>query len=263
MQNQSNNNVSVKFTYNNEIRRFTLTSERKTLTDLQETIRSLIKLDNDKILTFKYLDDESEWITIDKDIELECALSLCGSLLRINVFDAEDTHCETPWKKRGGGRCGRRGGKRGWKRNADDDAETESDLIEKECNDSGRCGRWKGRGRGRGRFERKFLEESESTSETKSVDPTLSLEQIKTQIAALVDAKKVLVAQMKEVGSKLSQKREEIKECKQNTDCQGERIAVLRAEMFELKTEKCNFRKAVGETQGEIRALRMLAKNKN
>lgn len=167
------------------------------------------------------------------------------------------------WGGRGGMRGGMRGCKRGWRRFAED-VEVESEVNEKEFNNSGRCG-WRG-GCERGRFNRKFFEECESASESKSVDSTLSREEIKMQIAALVESKKVLVAQMREVASKVFQKREEFRECRENPVFQGmigERIAVLRAEMFELKAERCLIKKSVCETKREIRDLKILAKNKN
>jgi len=76
MQTQINVNAdqarSVKFTYNNDIRRFTMKPET-TLAEMVSIIRSLIQVEESP-LVIKYLDDENEWVTLEKDLEFETAL---------------------------------------------------------------------------------------------------------------------------------------------------------------------------------------------
>jgi hypothetical protein len=271
---------SVKFTYKNEIRRFQVNPEDLTYEKLESQIKSLIKVD-DATLVIKYHDDESEWITMDKDLELECALHISqNALLRISVSLADDSE-EPHWKKFKGRRGGWKnkkcdagtddnpdceqkfkGGRRGqkfqkkWKKDHDETEVTESE--------SEMSPKWKGRGgkgRGKGRRGWKRDEESEATSEI-SVDTTLTLEEIKAQISNLVESKKVLSSSFSELNANLRALQADIKECRQQSDS-AEKITHLRTEIGELKQKKFAVKDSLQKTRTKIQQLRQLAKTKN
>jgi len=184
MQTQINVNVdqarSVKFTYNNDIRRFTMKPET-TLAEMVSIIRSLISVEESP-LVIKYLDDENEWVTLEKDLEFETALLVGGHPIKLAVSLCDHSPCfrEKKWKK--GGKCGKKGGrgkracagKRGKRfqkaRRADDDV-SDKDHADAETETSSEPkSEWKGRRGGRGRRGKRFQkdEASEHHSETET-----------------------------------------------------------------------------------------------
>jgi hypothetical protein len=173
---------SVKFTYNNDIRRFTMKPET-TLAEMVSIIRSLIQIE-EAPLVIKYLDDENEWVTLEKDLEYETALLVGGHPIKLAVSLCDQRPCyrEKKWKKGGkrGGKKGGRGkkacgrGKRGKRfdkaRRADDDVSEKSDLADAETETSSEPkSEWKGRRGGRGkRFQKDEASEHHSDVETET-----------------------------------------------------------------------------------------------
>jgi hypothetical protein len=145
MQNQSN--VHVKIQCDNEFRRFVLTEV--TYDNLAEKIRTLLGIAPEITFKLSYLDDENDWVLFATDNELQYAVLLSKSPMKIsvklcspsstttklvawpNTFVPNGTKMaesdeltntemseEKPWKKcRGGGRGGFRGGRGGCMKN--------------------------------------------------------------------------------------------------------------------------------------------------
>jgi len=275
-------NKSVKFTFQQEIRRFTLTPEIQSLQSMIQMIRDLIHQD-EMPLVIKYLDDENEWVTIDRDIEFQTAMLLSEGILRIDVSErsgevpvSDDSSEEVVEDKRGrnNGRGRGRGG-RGRKHYRNETAEeVESTFVESNETVSepvwprkgrGRGGRGQGKGRGRGgkgkgrgRGGRKFEEEETTSSESNetTVDPTLTVDEIKAQIQKLVDSQEVVYNNLENAHQKMVNKKAEIAEARKNPEATGEQIAALRAEMMELKTAKFAVKASLGSTKREIFQLR-------
>jgi hypothetical protein len=145
MQNQSN--VHVKIQCDNEFRRFVLTEV--TYDNLAEKIRTLLGIAPEITFKLSYLDDENDWVLFATDNELQYAVLLSKSPMKISVklcspsstttklvawpntfvptgtkmaesdeSTATNTEMseEKPWKRcRGGGRGGLRGGRGGCK----------------------------------------------------------------------------------------------------------------------------------------------------
>jgi len=171
---------SVKFTYNEEIRRFTMKSTTS-LNDMICIIRYLIGVSDDTPLKLKYLDDENEWVVMEKDIEFAYALTITGNPVKLTVELATLSQgkgwkgkCQRgEWKgkcQKGEwkGKCKRGEGKgrgRNWAGKVVDETET--------CGDS-EPGEFKRRGRGgRGKQWRKYKEEKKD-SESDSVSSETS-----------------------------------------------------------------------------------------
>jgi len=74
--------IHCKINFNEQIRRFHYVSTE--FTSLKETIARLFSLNGEFVL--KYLDDESEYITLDSQDDLKTALEVCPSILRLSVF---------------------------------------------------------------------------------------------------------------------------------------------------------------------------------
>jgi hypothetical protein len=272
-------NKSVKFTFQQEIRRFTLTPEIQSLQAMIQMIRDLIHQD-EMPLAIKYLDDENEWVTIDRDIEFQTALQLSEGILRIDVSErsgevpvSDDSSSEVEDKRgrgkgRGRGRCGR--GRKHYRNETAEEVEStfvESDetvsepVWQRKGGRRGGRGQGKGRGRGgkgRGRGGRKFEEEEETTSSesNETVDPTLTVDEIKAQIQKLVDSQEFVYNNLEEAHQKMVNKKAEIALARKNPEITGEMIAALRAEMVELKTAKFAVKASLGATKREIFTLR-------
>jgi hypothetical protein len=75
------NTVHCKVSFNGQIRRFALDCTE--FTSLRETIARLLSLNDEFVL--KYLDDESDYVTLNNKEELITALTLSPKLLRILV----------------------------------------------------------------------------------------------------------------------------------------------------------------------------------
>jgi hypothetical protein len=75
------NTVHCKVSFNGQIRRFALDGTE--FSSLKETIARLLSLNDEFVL--KYLDDESDYVTLDNKEELKTALTLSPKLLRILV----------------------------------------------------------------------------------------------------------------------------------------------------------------------------------
>jgi hypothetical protein len=132
MQQINMNNVHVKVQCDNEFRRFVLAEV--TYSKLVDTIRTLLRLAANSTVKLSYLDDENDWVLFSTDSELQYAVTLSKSPLKISVavdspvvdvatpqacpfsfpLNAEGVEAEHPWKWRGGrGGRGCRGGRRG------------------------------------------------------------------------------------------------------------------------------------------------------
>jgi len=79
--NMITNTVHCKVSFNGQIRRFALDCTE--FSSLKETIARLLSLNDEFVL--KYLDDESDYVTLDNKEELKTALTLSPKLLRILV----------------------------------------------------------------------------------------------------------------------------------------------------------------------------------
>jgi hypothetical protein len=79
--NMITNTVHCKVSFNGQIRRFALDGTE--FTSLKETIARLLSLPDEFVL--KYLDDESDYVTLDSREDLRTALMLSPKLLRILV----------------------------------------------------------------------------------------------------------------------------------------------------------------------------------
>jgi hypothetical protein len=79
--NMITNTVHCKVSFNGQIRRFALDGTE--FTSLKETIARLLSLPDEFVL--KYLDDESDYVTLDSREDLRTALILSPKLLRILV----------------------------------------------------------------------------------------------------------------------------------------------------------------------------------
>jgi hypothetical protein len=119
MTSTNNENLHIKLQVNDEFRRFNVPRMTK-YAELVEKIKQILSLDKD--FTVKYKDDESEWITISSDIELETGISFAKeSLLRllVSIKSVEGGSCEK-WKS--------------WRR-----------KRMEEGGDEGDCKKWRGR----------------------------------------------------------------------------------------------------------------------
>jgi hypothetical protein len=85
--------VHIKLKYNNQFRRFVIEPEYK-FNDLKQKISTLLNIST----TFgvQYLDEESEWITIDSDIELLSGIELSPSLLKLRITDSQTPVTQDP-----------------------------------------------------------------------------------------------------------------------------------------------------------------------
>jgi len=269
MQFQSNNVNeseirSVKFTYNEEIRRFTMKPETS-FNDMVTIIRSLIHVNDDTPLVLKYLDDENEWVTVEKDIEFQCALSITGNPIKFCVSLAAEVVEKKQWKGRRGGKG--RGGKRGCKgkgRGKHCAGKQEVDETESltETSEPKECKR-KGRG-GRGKQWKKFKQEKkESESDTvSSVDPTLTTDEIKLKIRDLAQHKQTVLEQLRVAREELVARKQAIKECRQVPDRRVE-IPALRLTLVEAKSAMFAVRDELWATKTEIRQLKTAMRNKS
>jgi len=79
--NMITNTVHCKVSYNGQIRRFAL--DCTAFSSLKETIARLLSLPDEFVL--KYLDDESDYVTLESKEDLRTALALSPKLLRILV----------------------------------------------------------------------------------------------------------------------------------------------------------------------------------
>jgi len=79
--NMITNTVHCKVSFNGQIRRFALDGTE--FSSLKETITRLLSLTDEFVL--KYLDDESDYVTLDTKEDLKTALTLSPKLLRILV----------------------------------------------------------------------------------------------------------------------------------------------------------------------------------
>jgi hypothetical protein len=254
--NQDNEIRSVKFTYNEDIRRFTMKPET-TFTEMVNVVRSLIHVDDTTPLVFKYLDDENEWVTVEKEIEFQTALSIAGNPIKFAVSLFTESE-KKQWKgRRGGqGKC-RRGGKfkgRGGKCKGRKFAK-KLDVDETESLTSETSERkFKGKGRGRKHWK-KFRDERESETETvATVDPTLTSEEIKSKIDGLVQHKTTVLEQLKSARDVLVAKRLSIKECRQVPE-KREEIPALRLTLIEAKSAVIAVRDELCATKFECRCV--------
>jgi len=133
---QQINNVHVKIQCDNDFRRFVLAEV--TYTKLAETICSLLRFAPNSSFKLSYLDDENDWVLFTTDSELQYAVTISKSPLKISVKLSDKPviaaatlpHCpfkftapvdqdgasmeDKPWKWRGGrGGRGCKGGRRG------------------------------------------------------------------------------------------------------------------------------------------------------
>lgn len=251
-----------------------MTPENQNLQQMIQVIRSLIHQD-EMALVVKYLDDENEWVTMDREIEFETALSMTEGVLRLDVSEGvkeqASDECAVKGKrgmkgwKRGSlqgrgcrrGGCGR--GRKGLRHEAVDVAEDETTVLHSgdaegvwRCKRRGKGpGMCKGKWKGKGRFA------CETTSDsTESVDPSLSVPELKAQIQGLVDSLVVSRNNLKEANEKLAAKKSELVQSRQNPETTPDQIAALRAELAELKSAKIAVRGSLWATKREIGQLR-------
>lgn len=281
MQAQSNDNKSIKFSFQGEIRRFTLSPENQTLEQLIQIIRSLIRQE-EMTLVIKYFDDENEWITMDRDIEFQTALFMSQGVLRLDVSEGVKEQvsevCTGKVKReRGMKGCGKRGGfkgrrgcgrgRKGLRSEAVDAPEDETAVPQ---NDEvpvwgkGKRGRGKGPGMGKGKWKGKCGRNFDvSTSDSlELVDPSLTIPEINAQIQKLFSSLEVARNSLKEANEKLAAKKSEIVQSRQNSEISPEQLSALKAEMAELKTAKLAVRGSLWVTKREIGQLKRAIRSK-
>lgn len=118
-QQQINENVHVKVQCDNEFRRFVLAEV--TYQYLADKIGTLLGFAPSTVLKLSYLDDENDWVLFATDSELQYAVTLSKSPLKISVQANEapsegnsTVPVEASWRRCGrGGVRGGRGGRRG------------------------------------------------------------------------------------------------------------------------------------------------------
>jgi len=88
--------VHIKLQYNNQFRRFVIEPEYK-FNDLKQKISTLLNISTFGV---QYLDEESEWITIDSDNELLNGIELSPSLLKLRITDPTVTQDPNPEEKK-------------------------------------------------------------------------------------------------------------------------------------------------------------------
>jgi len=115
--------VHIKAQHNDEFRRFSLST--LVFSSLESTVRTVFSIPSDTLFKVKYLDDEKDWVLFSSDSELQHAVDLSTSPLRLLVVLPEDTPakkqevkpveptsepfcCRGKWRGRGGRGC--RGG---------------------------------------------------------------------------------------------------------------------------------------------------------
>lgn len=252
--------MRVKFTFKDEIRRFNMTPDNSTFEQVISTIRSLIHRDDNMPLVYRYLDDENEWITIEHDIEFQTAILVSKDILRLDVSELEAP--KIPEFK---GRRGRMNGKRNgcprkWKKEMEGKEEgltgsNESDEHEpvwakfrrggKRCG-NGRRGHWKGR-----KGCQKESDDVDDTTESSSIDFSLSLDELKNLKQNVVKQKNDVAEKLKQSAQNLRAKRQEVISCRRNQESLDE-LDVLRAEMTVLKSETCELRRALLPLKREL-----------
>jgi len=82
MSQQQQQKIHVKLQFNNEFRRFIIEPQTQ-FNDLEKQISTLLHVTTP--ISIRYLDEESEWITIDTDKELLTGIELSPALLRLQV----------------------------------------------------------------------------------------------------------------------------------------------------------------------------------
>jgi len=80
--------IHVKLQHNNEFRRFIIEPQFK-FNELHEKISTLLHLTTP--FSIRYLDEESEWITIETDVELLTGIELSPALLRLKIEPVTST----------------------------------------------------------------------------------------------------------------------------------------------------------------------------
>lgn len=119
----SGSNIHCKLTFNSQIRRFVFSGTG--FADLRGQVSSLIALPPDGFV-LKYVDNESDLITLSTNEELTLAIELSDKVLRLiaepvsaqqtgatpstNEFENPWSHFRGGWGNRGGYRSGHRGG---------------------------------------------------------------------------------------------------------------------------------------------------------
>jgi len=110
------NAFHVKVQFNEEFRRFSL--QDPSFSTLEATLRDSFQIPNGLALKLKFQDDEKDWVVFSSDVELQHALELSGSPLRLTiVFDkpevalkpkSQPVAVDEPCRR---GPCGGRGGR--------------------------------------------------------------------------------------------------------------------------------------------------------
>jgi hypothetical protein len=243
-----NNDVRhIKIHCNNEIRRFFI-NKMSDFAELERTTRDIFSFAPETPITFKYLDDENEWVTISCDLDLLTANEICPDLLRMSLHFPQVTPVveeiqagkveddgEHEWRhKWKGTRCGGRG--RGGRR--------------------GRCGGKHGK---RGKKWRKQEDESDSSE---SIDATMNLEQIKAELALVKNEKEVIISKIKDdFKPKVWAKKTELRDAREKGET--EKVVNLRTELRAIKSEKWELIKQKKSCWRKIRQLNELAKTKS
>jgi len=158
--------IHIKLQYNNEFRRFVIEPESK-FDDIKQKISTILNISTP--FSIRYQDEESEWITIDSDGELQTGIELSPAILRLQILDSASLTPNTPnpvqkseqtvelddepkWKKykkwrkenseKGGDNdCGKwRRKKCNWR---NENSECKKENSEKTSDENDDCGKWR------------------------------------------------------------------------------------------------------------------------
>lgn len=84
---------TIKVSYGEEIRRFT--ADQLTFDELCATLREFFGLAEQFPFVIKYLDDESDWIRITSNHELQIGFRACPSLMKLRIEEQKE-QVQTP-----------------------------------------------------------------------------------------------------------------------------------------------------------------------
>jgi len=280
-------NVHVKLQIGSEYRRFLIQSDSK-FSQFKERITEILALKED--FSIRYLDEETEWITISSDIELETGLSICDKIFRIQVVplpnvpkveevkqelkstDDAETECDKQ-----GDECGKK-----WKRcRRGDVKEWKAHRKEWKANNKGegkdgegkKCGRWR-REHGRkfengdndcGKKWRRHCNENKFDNgvDSDSGDEKLSLGDIKNEVSSLAEEIKLLKENKGKYCEELKEIKRKIVEGRQNPEFPKESIIALRNDAVAKKRDLKLLWIQIRTSKARIAKLRSIASTKS
>jgi len=275
-------NIHVKLQFKNDYRRFIINKQTK-FSELKERIVSVLGISPD--FSIKYLDEESEWITMSSDVELETGLLLAEKIFRLVIelnsslvdqIPTTSTTTSSEVKQEATtesvdddfeGKRWRRKGK--WNRNCQDKNDQEDEGEGEKCGRGGyrrnkenkwrkyqKCGRG-GKGRG-GKWWKNAMEGDNSSEE----DDTLSLDQVKQLIGSLTDELSLMIEKKKAMKAEVGISKNSIRTARANPDADKEEILKLRSSIVEQRMKSRTLLFQIRSTKTRISKLRDIALTK-